>query len=199
MPRPPRLALACTCTLVLLAACTGDPALSTDTGAGSSSATGDSAPTVAATGDTGDTGDLTTGAELPPLQGVADLHLHMFAEEAFGGGWFHGSHRGAGEDALAPCDGGEPGDHARLKSELAPLLGTCEDMTLEDLGKLVPLVAVISAPGGSAMARMASISSDTVIVPSSAVIADPLRPATMTAVRSGPISRVTATLTRSAT
>ena len=144
MPRPPRPALAsCTCTLVLLAACPGDPAISGDTEAASTSATADTAPTG--------TGDITTGADLPPLVGVADLHLHMFAEEAFGGGWFHGSHRGPGEDALAPCDGGEPGDHAILKSDLAPLLGTCEDMTLEDLGKLVPLVAVISAPGGGGL------------------------------------------------
>ncbi len=143
MPRPPRSAVACTCTLVLFAACPGDPAISNDSEAASTSATTDAAPTS--------TGDITTGADLPPLAGVADLHLHMFAEEAFGGGWFHGSHRGPGEDALAPCDGGEPGDHATLKSDLAPLLGTCEDMTLEELGKLVPLVAIISAPGGGGL------------------------------------------------
>jgi hypothetical protein len=93
----------------------------------------------------------TTGAELPPLQGVADLHLHMFAEEAFGGGWFHGSHTGPGDVALAPCDGGEPGDHARLQDDLAPLLGTCEGITLEELGAKVPLVAVIAADGGGAV------------------------------------------------
>jgi microsomal dipeptidase-like Zn-dependent dipeptidase len=143
MPRPPRPAVTCTCTLVLFAACPGDPAISSDTEAASTSATTDAAPTG--------TGDITTGADLPPLAGVADLHLHMFAEEAFGGGWFHGSHRGPGEDALAPCDGGEPGDHAILKSELAPLLGTCEDMTLDELGQLVPLVAILSAPGGGGL------------------------------------------------
>lgn len=93
-----------------------------------------------------------TGApELPPLQGIADLHLHMFAEEAFGGGWFHGSHRGPGEVALAPCDGGEPGDHGRLKADLAPLLGSCDGTSVEELGQLVSLVNVIAAPGGGAL------------------------------------------------
>src|SRR5690606_29188085 len=51
----------------------------------------------------------------PPLSGYADLHLHMFAEEGFGGGWFHGQATGPAELALALCDGGEPGDHARLR------------------------------------------------------------------------------------
>jgi hypothetical protein len=118
MPRPPRLA-PCTCIVALLAACKSDPAISTDTEAttGTSGATIDT-PTGATTSElntTGATTEDTTGAELPPLQGVADLHLHMFAEEAFGGGWFHGSHRGPGDEALAPCDGGEPGDHARFR------------------------------------------------------------------------------------
>ena len=150
MPRPPRLA-PCTYILVLLAACKSDPAIATDTEAGTTGATTDTAPTGGATsgsGTTEATSEDTTGAEPPPLQGVADLHLHMFAEEAFGGGWFHGSHHGPGDEALAPCDGGEPGDHARLKTELAPLLGTCDDITLDELGQLVPLVAVIAAPGG---------------------------------------------------
>ena len=74
----------------------------------------------------------------------------MFAEEAFGGGWFHGSHRGPAEEALAPCDGGDPGDHARLQEDLAPLLGACENITLDELAKLVPLVAIIAADGGGA-------------------------------------------------
>ncbi|HEY0135338.1 MAG TPA: membrane dipeptidase [Nannocystis sp.] len=123
--------------LALASACKGEAA--GDTGGGS---TGSS-------GSTGDTGETPTTGETPaPLQGIADLHLHMFAEEAFGGGWFHGSHRGAGEVALAPCDGGEPGDHARLKDDLAPLLGSCEGITLAELAAQVPLIAVISAEGG---------------------------------------------------
>lgn len=82
-----------------------------------------------------------------PLEGIADLHLHMFAEEAFGGGWLHGSHRGPPEEALAPCDGGDPGDHARLRADLAPLLGACE-LPLDELAAMVPLVAVIAADNG---------------------------------------------------
>lgn len=139
--RPSRrpLALALALVLALLPACT-DPAPATTEGGASSSGGGGSSSGEQVTG--GDTG------ELPPLKGVADLHLHMFAEEAFGGGWFHGSHAGPGETALAPCDGGDPGDHARLRDDLAPLLGTCEGMTVDELGKLVPIVAVIAAPGG---------------------------------------------------
>ena len=98
----------------------------------------------------------TTGEAPAPLSGIADLHLHMFAEEAFGGGWFHGSHRGAGEVALAPCDGGDPGDHARLQDDLAPLLGTCEGVDLAELGAMVPLIAVIR--GGAAAGSSASTS-----------------------------------------
>jgi microsomal dipeptidase-like Zn-dependent dipeptidase len=101
------------------------------------------------TGTDGSAGDGgTTGEPLPALEGVADLHLHMFAEEAFGGGWFHGSAIGPAETALAPCDGGEPGDHGRLRDELAPLLGTCEGMTLEELSSKVPLVETIAVGGG---------------------------------------------------
>ncbi|PCC74916.1 Membrane dipeptidase (Peptidase family M19) [Nannocystis exedens] len=131
-------------SLALLIACTGDTPAATD---GASTTTGTATGTDTPTGT--DVPTTTTGGpELPPLHGIADLHLHMFAEEAFGGGWFHGGHAGPGEDALAPCDGGEPGDHGRLKADLAPLLGQCEGMTLEDLAKLVPLVSVIAAPGG---------------------------------------------------
>lgn len=123
--------------LTLLAACKGDqtPA-STDGGS---------------SGTTASTGEPTTGEPLPALSGVADLHLHMFAEEAFGGGWFHGKHDGPGEVALAPCDGGDPGDHARLKDDLAPLLGTCEGLTLAELGAKVPLIAIIAADGGGSV------------------------------------------------
>jgi len=127
--------------LTALAACKGE---------GTPANTGASSSTSAASSESGDapTTGATTGEALPPLQGVADLHLHMFAEEAFGGGWFHGSHRGAGEVALAPCDGGASGDHARLQDDLAPLLGNCEGITLAELGAKVPLIAVISAEGG---------------------------------------------------
>lgn len=138
-------------TLVLLAACTA-PADGGDGSSGTTAASTTAASTTAATTPTGDasaatTDDATTGEPLPPLTGIADLHLHMFAEEAFGGGWFHGSHRGPGEEALAPCDGGEPGDHARLQDDLVPLLGAC-DMSVDELGQLVPLVATIAGGGG---------------------------------------------------
>ena len=126
--------------LALLGACKNEASGDTEAGLSSSSSSSSSGAS--------DTGTPTTGDAPAPLQGIADLHLHMFAEEAFGGGWFHGSHRGAGEVALAPCDGGEPGDHARLQDDLAPLLGTCEGITLAELGAKVPLIAVISADGG---------------------------------------------------
>lgn len=89
-----------------------------------------------------------------PLEGIADLHLHMFAESAFGGGWFHGSHLGPGEVALGPCDGGEPGDHARLKDELAPLLGSCPGMSNEELAQLVPLVGAVTSGGGALVGEL---------------------------------------------
>jgi microsomal dipeptidase-like Zn-dependent dipeptidase len=143
-------ALTVTSCLALLLACPGGGAPSTTDG---NTSTTSGPGTTAGDSTTGEptTGEPTTGGpELPPLQGVADLHLHMFAEEAFGGGWFHGSHKGPGEAALAPCDGGEPGDHGRLKEDLGPLLGSC-DLPVEDLAKLVPLVSVIAAPGGGAI------------------------------------------------
>ncbi len=94
--------------------------------------------------------------EPDPLMGVADLHLHMFAEEAFGGGWLHGTHDGPGKSALGPCDGGEPGDHGRLKQELAPLLGTCDDISLEELGAMVPIVDGIVRGGGEGVTEFIS-------------------------------------------
>jgi microsomal dipeptidase-like Zn-dependent dipeptidase len=132
--------------LSLLAACKADAPADTEAG----SSTAGSSTAASSTASTGDT-TPTTGEPLPPLSGVADLHLHMFAEEAFGGGWFHGSHTGPGDVALAPCDGGSPGDHGRLQDDLAPLLGSCEGITLEELGAKVPLVAVIAADGGGAV------------------------------------------------
>lgn len=142
--------------LALIAACTATPAGDDDTTASTTSATTSATQSPTGGDTTGATGDATTGEPLPPLAGVADLHLHMFAEEAFGGGWFHGSHQGPGEEALAPCDGGEPGDHARLRDDLAPLLGTCDDITLDELGQLVPLVATIVGGGGALVGEFVS-------------------------------------------
>ncbi|MEM6293960.1 MAG: membrane dipeptidase [Myxococcota bacterium] len=122
---------------------------------GGSSSNGDStagpSTTTAADGSSG--GDSSSGGIPEPerLQGVADLHLHMFAEEAFGGGWLHGTVEGDGASALGPCDGGNPGDHGRLQQDLAPLIGECPDTTLEELTELVPLVSTIVNGGGGAV------------------------------------------------
>jgi microsomal dipeptidase-like Zn-dependent dipeptidase len=118
---------------------------------GSSSAGSSSGSTTAvASSGSGTAGETegTTGEPEPRLVGVADLHLHMFAEEAFGGGWLHGNVNGDAASALGPCDGGEPGDHGRLQDDLAPLLGTCPDTTIEELSSLVPLVGTIVGGGG---------------------------------------------------
>jgi microsomal dipeptidase-like Zn-dependent dipeptidase len=116
-------------------------------GAGDSGSAGEGATETSADSTAAASEDSTAGEPAPPLDGVADLHLHMFAEEAFGGGWFHGSHAGEGDVALAPCDGGDPGDHARLRDDLAPLLGTCET-PLDELAIQVPLISAITAGGG---------------------------------------------------
>lgn len=133
--------LSCSLGLGLVTACSAPAAPSVDTEG-----------TGGGTADTGGTGEPSA----PRLQGVADLHLHMFAEEAFGGGWFHGSALGTGEAALAPCDGGVPGDHGRLRDELAPLLGTCEDLTLDELAAQVPLVEAIAYGGGGLIGEFVS-------------------------------------------
>src|SRR4051812_898855 len=53
------------------------------------------------------------------VPGFAELHHHMFAEQAFGGGWFHGSAIGT----LNRCDGGLPeSSHARVRMDLSNLL-----------------------------------------------------------------------------
>ncbi|MGB1275800.1 MAG: membrane dipeptidase, partial [Nannocystaceae bacterium] len=131
-------------SLTLLALCACTPA-------------GDSGTDTSNT--SGSTSD--TEGEPEPLQGIADLHLHMFAEEAFGGGWFHGQAEGPAEMALAPCDGGEPGDHAWLRDDLASILGSCPDKPLEELQLEVPLVAAIVLGGG------ALISEEIAVVPGS--------------------------------
>ncbi|MEZ4451629.1 MAG: membrane dipeptidase [Nannocystaceae bacterium] len=135
-PRLPSLAVLGALTLAF--ACSG-------TGSGSAS---DSATS----GETESDGETDTDGEAP-LEGVADLHLHMFAEQAFGGGWLHGHAEGPAEIALAPCDGGDPGDHGRLREDLVPLLGSC-DLSLEELGALVPLIAVITTGGGAAVGEV---------------------------------------------
>lgn len=127
--RPVKLGIAC--ILAALCACTADAASPTDSDDGEES-------------------------QPEPLTGIADLHLHMFAEEGFGGGWLHGSAIGPGEQALGPCDGGEPGDHGRLQEDLVPMLGTCE-MPLEDLMQLVPLVETVALGGGPLMSEFISV------------------------------------------
>lgn len=80
-----------------------------------------------------------------PLTGIADLHLHMFAEEAFGGGWFHGTVLGDGPTALGPCDGGNPGDHGVLRDNLGELFDTCEHLDLDDIRSKVPLYSAVTS------------------------------------------------------
>ncbi len=96
----------------------------------------------------------TTGVQPPdPVAGYADLHLHMMAEEAFGGGWLAGEHTGALEIAVASCDGGFPGDHARLRSNLSDLLDLCKEQPLQvdlsTLASLVPFLNIILFLGGT--------------------------------------------------
>jgi microsomal dipeptidase-like Zn-dependent dipeptidase len=56
-----------------------------------------------------------------PVPGFADLHVHMMAEEAFGGRWLHGRYN----EALSSCDGGvPPSDHGRLKQDLHEILAS---------------------------------------------------------------------------
>ncbi|MEM6295360.1 MAG: membrane dipeptidase [Myxococcota bacterium] len=83
-----------------------------------------------------------------PVTGVADLHLHMFGEHAFGGAWLHGTHAGEASSALAPCDGGH--DHAILRDDLTGILtpGTCEGMSLFELAWRVPLAGGMLLAGG---------------------------------------------------
>lgn len=87
-------------------------------------------------------------ASTEPVTGVADLHLHMFAEHAFGGAWLHGTHDGEPGDALVDCDGGH--DHARLRDDLGPLLTptTCEGMSNLELAWKVPLAGAMLLAGG---------------------------------------------------
>ncbi len=85
------------------------------------------------------------GGKDEPLQGIADLHLHMFAEEAFGGGWFHGTVLGDGATALGPCDGGVPGDHGRLRDNLGELFTGCQELDLDEIRSKVPLYSAVTS------------------------------------------------------
>jgi microsomal dipeptidase-like Zn-dependent dipeptidase len=85
------------------------------------------------------------GAAAAPVQGFADLHLHMMAEEAFGGGWFHGSHTGP----LNECDGGfPPSDHARVRADLSSLLQQCPGPLGVSLDS-IPLLHALFSVGGA--------------------------------------------------
>ncbi|MBU8898449.1 membrane dipeptidase [Corallococcus sp. M34] len=79
------------------------------------------------------------------VPGFAELHHHMFAEEAFGGGWFHGSYTGA----LTTCDGGLPeSDHARVRMDLSNLLNLCPNSGGVDL-RGVPILSQLFGVGGA--------------------------------------------------
>ncbi|QSQ27537.1 membrane dipeptidase [Pyxidicoccus parkwayensis] len=79
------------------------------------------------------------------VPGFAELHHHMFAEEAFGGGWFHGSHLGT----LASCDGGLPeSDHARVRMDLSNMLNLCPNSGSVDLSG-VPILSAFFGIGGA--------------------------------------------------
>jgi microsomal dipeptidase-like Zn-dependent dipeptidase len=77
--------------------------------------------------------------------GFAELHHHMFAEEAFSGGWFHGGHTGT----LTSCDGGMPeSDHARVRMDLSNMLNLCPNSGSVDLSS-VPLLSAFFGVGGA--------------------------------------------------
>jgi microsomal dipeptidase-like Zn-dependent dipeptidase len=79
------------------------------------------------------------------VPGFAELHHHMFAEQAFGGGWFHGSYTGT----LNRCDGGAPeSNHARVRMDLSNLLNLCPNSGGVDLSTN-PLLASFFGIGGA--------------------------------------------------
>lgn len=90
---------------------------------------------------------------LPQLEGYADLHLHMFAEQAFGGGWFHGQATGPAELALSLCDGGNPGDHARLQDDLAAMFTACDKALLDEAAAAVPNFQALLVLGGAGVSE----------------------------------------------
>ncbi|WP_044195138.1 membrane dipeptidase [Hyalangium minutum] len=89
------------------------------------------------------TGEVAQQVAVP---GFAELHHHMFAEEAFGGGWFHGSHTGT----LVSCDGGAPeSDHARVRMDLSNMLNLCPNSGSVNLSG-VPILSAFFGVGGAA-------------------------------------------------
>ncbi|RKI07069.1 peptidase M19 [Corallococcus sp. AB030] len=79
------------------------------------------------------------------VSGFAEMHHHMFAEEAFGGGWFHGSHTGT----LASCDGGMPeSDHARVRMDLSNMLNLCPNSGNVNLSG-IPVLSDVFGVGGA--------------------------------------------------
>jgi microsomal dipeptidase-like Zn-dependent dipeptidase len=84
------------------------------------------------------------GPAKPKVAGFADLHVHMMAEEAFGGAWFHGSYTGA----LRDCDGGLlPGNHARLRQDLSAMLDKCPNRSAIQWAASPALEALFSIGG----------------------------------------------------
>lgn len=104
----------------------------------------------------------------PKLKGFADLHLHMMAEEAFGGGWLHGQHDGP--NALTDCDGGGQdliffnGDHGRVQSNLFELMTTCPaslGITFAGGSLLYSLITVGGVAGSEAIGMTEGTKGDT--------------------------------------
>ena len=95
------------------------------------------------------------------LKGLADLHVHMMAEEAFGGGWFHGSYDAAPVD----CDGGfPPSDHARVKQDLRSLFEHCPPESIipwSDGGIVSELFGVSGAAASEFVGKIEGTEGDT--------------------------------------
>ncbi|WP_141590404.1 membrane dipeptidase [Myxococcus sp. AB056] len=88
------------------------------------------------------TGEVAQPVSVP---GFAEMHHHMFAEEAFGGGWFHGKHNGS----LVSCDGGFPeSDHARVRMDLGSMLNVCPNAGGINLSG-VPVLSQMFGVGGA--------------------------------------------------
>jgi len=89
--------------------------------------------------------DPATVEQKVAVSGFAELHHHMFAEEAFSGGWFHGSHTGT----MVSCDGGAPeSDHARVRMDLSNMLNLCPNSGALDLSG-VPVLNSMFGVGGA--------------------------------------------------
>lgn len=90
-------------------------------------------------------GELAQTQQGLAVPGFAELHHHMFAEQAFSGGWFHGSHTGT----LARCDGGAPeSDHARVRMDLSNMLNLCPSSGGVDLSTN-PILKALFGIGGA--------------------------------------------------